>query len=389
MGAVEARALSDARVCRRSFLARSGAAAVALAGAPTLFSACGSSSSSPSTGSGETASGAIEWIGFQGDDFPKALRGWEARHHIDVKSTYIQAAPDVIAKLKSGAGTHIDVIDFPNNAVGNFLAADLLAPLDESKLPNLDGLFPFLRTGIDHFTRDASDRRIAVPTYVGPFGITYNGKRQQPRSWSDVLQPEYRGKLALFDFPFGNLSIAAVILGYDMGKLTQAQAQQCAALLRRFVKNARTVASTLGQGASLLGSGEVDAVMPDGGLVLGLIPNAQQRGFRTNINPKEGNVLSVELYGMSKTATNPAAALAMMNEVLSPPVNAAAAASIGQAVVVRDAVSSLPADQRKLYPYARYDSFLHSLKLYDNPPAQSSKYVTAPQWLDMYTKLKS
>jgi spermidine/putrescine transport system substrate-binding protein len=365
-------------------------AVVGLAVLGLVLAGCGGGSKSGSTGSDGKATGTVGYMGFEGDDFPAAMKPWIKSAGITEQAQYINSAYDAAAKLKSGGSQQVDVLDIPSSAIELFNATDLLAPIDESKIPNLKKLFPTLQTGLNEFVRNAKGELVGVPYYVSPFGISYNkSKFTTAPSPADLLDPSMKGKYALIDYPDGLLGMACVQLGFKPDQLTKDQMNQVSDLLKKYVANARTVAPSVGQAATLLSSGEVSAIYPDGGFAVGIIPVADRPKFTTNLDLVGGNIVTIELLALSKTATNPAAGLAFINAMIGAKINAEGVSTLGQGAVAAGAAALVSEANKGLYPYDKYDSYLKGLTLQKSPPAKSDKYVTSAQWTDEWTKIKA
>lgn len=362
---------------------------VALALANLALSGCGGESEDGG-GAASESGGTVGFMGFEGDDFPDAMASWAESSGTTVVPTYINSPFDAVAKLQSGGNQQVDVIDFPSSAIDLFRSNDLLAPIDESLIPNLENLFPYLSSGIDEVMRNDDGDLIAVPFYVSPFGVSYNESAYpEPPNPEDLLDPSAQGSYALIDYPNGVLGMACVQLGCDPSQLTTEELEEVSALLRQYVANARTVAPSVGQAATLLSSGEVNAVYPDGGFAVGIIPEAERANFATNLDPEGGNIVTLEMLGVYRDAANPEGAAAFINQMISAEVNAAGASALGQGVVNSDAVSSVSEANSGLYPYDDFNSYLEGLTLATSPPAESDEYVTSQQWIDEWTNIKA
>lgn len=80
---------------------------------------------------------------------------------------------------------------------------DLWVPIGRSDIPNAADILPssFLETG-------------GVIFGVQPYGIVYNPDRvEEPKSWLDLFDPKYKGKVGLSDFYFDGFGMTAKALG--------------------------------------------------------------------------------------------------------------------------------------------------------------------------------
>src|SRR5262245_11650274 len=102
--------LNDRQMSRSAFL-RLMAGAAAGVGFGGLASACSSGSSGISSGSNKlpspapvsgTVGGQLNYLGWQGYDFPGPTKPWLTSHNAHLKSAYIATWPDVPPKIRSG-----------------------------------------------------------------------------------------------------------------------------------------------------------------------------------------------------------------------------------------------------------------------------------------------
>ena len=368
---------------RRELLLRGGAAAIG-------FSVLAGLDVGAALGAAPKPSGTLDFIGFQGDELAKTMAPWLKANGVTLKTNYIGTGADIIAKVGSGDGGGIDLIAFPSAIKRNLDGLGLLAPLDTSKIPNLKNLYPFFRYGYKAFTRGAAGGRwVGIPYYTAPVGVTWDsGVVRNVSAWSDLLKPQYKGKVSVLDAPFGNLSVACAILGLNMGALPRERLDDVKTLLRRYLGQAKSLATSLGDQISQLVSG--DAVFAFAGSAF-YGPAAAGQGkttIKTTYTLKEGVPFFLELYAISPKADNPDTAYAFINEVLSVKRNAAGANEQLNGVVNPASVAFLKPAAKSLFPYENYRKFIRGSKLFLNPPRASDKFVTTPEWLEAWTSIK-
>ena len=180
--------LAMCRIDRRGFLA--GAAAV---GAGTLAG----------LGPAAAATEAI-WVGWQGYDEPLKLGSFLADNDISLATTYINTNEEIITRLQAGGAGQVDLITIYYGHIPILIAADLLEPIDESRLPAIADVFPeFLK--VEVLRKDG--KLYAVPFTWGTLSMVYDpAAAPKPVSWKDALKDEYKGKVALVDDATGLLA---------------------------------------------------------------------------------------------------------------------------------------------------------------------------------------
>ncbi|MGH6926713.1 MAG: ABC transporter substrate-binding protein, partial [Dongiaceae bacterium] len=230
------------RIDRRGFLA--GAAAV---GAGTLAGL------SPAAAATEAI-----WVGWQGYDEPLKLGSFLADNDISLATTYINTNEEIITRLQAGGAGQVDLITIYYGHIPILIAADLLEPIDESRLPAIADVFPeFLK--VDVLRKDG--KLYAVPFTWGTLSMVYEpAAAPKPVSWKDALKEEYKGKVALVDDATGLLATwSPIAVGTKTPtRLTMDQLKQTIDFLITIKKNhARTFSASYGEAVDLFARGEV------------------------------------------------------------------------------------------------------------------------------------
>ena len=121
---------------RRSMLLSAGAA-MGVATCPPLMRRA--SADAPK------ASGAIDFMSWEGYDFPDVMKAWEKENGVEVHSTYMGSHDDIQAKILGGGGGGLDMITYGSSYKKLYSKLKILTPIDESKIPNLKNLAAVLR----------------------------------------------------------------------------------------------------------------------------------------------------------------------------------------------------------------------------------------------------
>ena len=231
------------------------------------------------------------------------------------------ASQTVAAFRKVYPGVDVDVFRSGTTEVMGKLAAefaagqpkaDVLLLADAATMEALkrDGrLLPYPQAKVDGFDPGVYD---AGHTYFGSklitTGIAYNtAAKYRPQSWADLAQPEYKGKIAM---PSPLYSGAAAIM---LGTMT-ARPDLGWGFFEKL--KAEDTVAVRGNGAvvTAVANGE----KPYGVLVDFMAFNAKAKGSPIDfIFPAEGNPAVTEPVAILKTTTNPAAAKAFIDFILS------------------------------------------------------------------------
>jgi spermidine/putrescine-binding protein len=391
----------DAQFSRRALLGRAGAATVLLGGVPSLLAACGGASEGQGAAAAGPAgvpgaSGTLNYFGWEGEDFKAATASFREAHKLALKSEAMASLDDGIAKLQGGSGGGIDLLGVSGVAIPRIGAADVLVPIDESKIPNLANLARSFQRNPPGPAQpsqvfDAKGRRLAVPTYFGTQGLTYDTEvlEDAPTSWQDVFKPALKGKIGFYNDPGVQFCSAAWVLGMNPAQVPKAKLPAVTDFINRLLDQVRNISASVGDLTTAMVSGDV-AVAFTGYPAIEIFAAASGKtSLRTTFALEEGGWSYMELLGIPKSADNADSAYAYIDNLLDPSVNAAAAESVGGAVVVSGADEHLAAASRRLYPYADLDSFLKTAPLLPFAPLESDQYVTQAEWAEHWTSLTS
>jgi spermidine/putrescine transport system substrate-binding protein len=411
------RRYEQALLSRRELLRKAGLGVVVLGAGPTLLAACGggSESSAPeapppateapatepaTTAAGTTAapaaevpqaSGTIDFLSWEGYDLPGPMEAWKKENKVTLKPTYIGNHNDIEAKLKASDNAEgYDLITYYQGFKPLYSSLEILSPIDEAKLPNISGLFPFFGSDERNFWLDPDGTRTGVPWTFGSQGIQYDSAviKDPPTSTDILFDPKYKGKVVVVDDTAGNFALAAHLNGLDPGALTQDGFEQCKDLLHRVIAQTKGVAPSYGDYTTRFVSG--DAVLGFLGwqAVNRFAADAGKNSIRMSF-PDEGGISFCDSYAIPPGADNVDTVHAWINEVLDPHVHAAAAESLVAGVTVEAAVQYLSDEIAAFYPYDKLDELVANFPFYNNPPVESDEFVTFEQASDAWQELKS
>ena len=385
---------------RRRFLQRAGMVTLTVGAGPTLLAACGDDDDDDGGGGSTTAegpaqapeaTGRIDFLSWEGYDIPDALKGWKSETGVTVKSTYIGNHDEIQTKLKAGgAGAGYDIITYYQGYKPLYQELDILEPLDEQKLPNLANLFPYFASEEGNFWIDPDGTRTGIPWTWGSIGITIDTRRvkSMPGSWYDLLEPEFKGKVAMPDDPVGSFSLAAHVLGFDPSETTTDDGEKVFDLLSQVAAQTTGVSPSFGDATTKMTAGDADVCWQGWAAMNQFAADAGVDSFETEV-PKEGSFSFCDAYALPAGADNADASLAMMNEALDPKVNAEAAVFLVGGVTVADAVPDLPKDIAGLYAYEDLDALLERSPFYNNPPVESDEFVTFQEVQRRWQEIKA
>jgi spermidine/putrescine transport system substrate-binding protein len=382
---------------RRRFLQRAGLVTLTVGAGPTLLAACGDdddeSASTAAEGPAKApkASGRVDFLSWEGYDIPKPLKSWKQKNGVTVKATYIGNHDEIQTKLKAGgAGAGYDIITYYQGYKPLYQELDILEPLDEQKLPNLKNLFPYFASKQGNFWIDPDGTRTGVPWTWGSIGITIDGRRvkSMPNSWLDLLEPQFKGNVAMPDDPVGSFTLSAHVNGFDPSKTTKADGEKVFDLLSKMAAQTTGISPSFGDATTKMVAGDADICWQGWAAMNQFAADAGVDSFETAV-PKEGSFSFCDAYALPAGADNVDTSLSWMNEALDPKVNAEAAVVLVGGVTVKDAVAELPKNIAGLYSYDQLDSLLERSPFYNNPPVESDEFVTFEEVQKRWQEIKA
>jgi spermidine/putrescine-binding protein len=229
-----------------------------------------------------------------------------------------------------------------------------------------------------------------VPWTWGSIGITIDGRRvkSMPTSWLDLLEPEFKGKVAIPDDPTGAWALAAHISGFDPSETSKDDGEKVFDLLSQVAAQSTGISPSFGDATTKMTAGDADVCWQGWAAMNEFAAAEGVDSFETQV-PKEGSFSFCDAYALPAGADNADAALAWMNESLDPKVNADAAVILVGGVTVEDAVPELPKNIASLYEYDKLDELLERSPFYNNPPLESDEFVTFEEVQKRWQEIKA
>jgi spermidine/putrescine transport system substrate-binding protein len=366
------------QISRRALIAASGATALGAVLAPLLPARA------------EAVGGHLEIFAWEGFEMTEQLASWREAHGVTQDATAIGSMEDVQAKFVGGNPPPYDIAVYSNGYERLFVdRLKIVKPLDESKVPNYNqnDILPFFyKSSFNYF-----DGQVwAIPEAWGINTIIYNSSlHEEPKSYLDLLKPEFKGKLAIADDTLATWPAAARCAGLidKYPDVTKEELKQIFDILNRFKENARVITLTYGDLITLFVSGEVTAVLCGW---IGIPGETAKQGVTTTYSiPKEGPNLWSDAWFIPISSDNEATALAWINEYVSPEMQAAMCNATSSATVNRRAVSLLDPAIKGLYPYENLDSIFASNRLLGAPPRESDQFATYDDWVTAWQEFKA
>lgn len=378
------------------------ALALLLATLALVAASCSSDSESTTTTSDDSSGatttssapaevgGEIDFLSWEGYDLPGIMTDWLDTNEVVIVPTYPGNHDDIQARLLGGGEGGYDIFTYYQGYKDLYTQLDLFEPIDESKIPNLDGLLPFFASDVGDYWFNSDGERIGVPWTWSINALTYDSSAiDEPTTYYDLLNPDYKDKIVVVDDPLGAYTIGALIFGYDVAALTQEQLTEVNDFLAQVLAQARSVAPSYGDATSLLVSGEGALVYP-GWAAMSNFAAAAGKDTVTTAIPEEGGMATTDAWAIPPGADNVDAAYAWINETLDAAINAAAADYLVGGTVVADSVPLLSPENAAAYPfYGNLDAVFDNVRLFGIPPQESDEFMTYAEMVDEWTALKA
>lgn len=289
---------------RRSLLQTFGAAAIGLSFGGAL-AGCGPKTPAGGAGGEEPKLNFYNWDTYIGettlDDFKKASG-------VSVDMSLFSTNDELFAKLKAG-NPGFDVIVPSNEFVTRMGEADMLMPLDHSKIPNIKNIDPtFMNPDYD------PGRKYSMPYTWLVLGIGYRKSKVQgvPDSWKYLFDSnQYAGKIALLSESADLVRLCAKYLGHSVNGIPEDMLPKIEQMLikqKPFVK-----AFHEDNGQDMLLSRDVDLVLEYNGDIAQVMKEDDDLDF---VVPKEGSLLNSDTLCIPKGAPRPNNAHAFINFIL-------------------------------------------------------------------------
>jgi spermidine/putrescine transport system substrate-binding protein len=390
-------ALEHARMSRRLLLRRGGAAALGLGLMPSLLAACGGGDDGDAAA--PEASGTIDYLSWTGYDVPDPMKAWKQANSVNVKPTYIGNHDDIQAKIKAGGGA-FDLITYYQGYKDLYTELEILSTIDTDKIPNIDGLFSVFREPDQRNLWIEEDGDwTGVPWTWGSIGITWDDAKLPGglSSWDDLLDPKFKGKIAMVNDPLGAFTLTAHILQKDPAASPKDEYAEIRDYLTKMVAQARTVSPGFTEMTKALVDGEAVACFQGWAYQNYLAAQAGNKTVKTK-TPEEGAFSFCDLYAIPSTTDNADTVHAWINEALDPGRNARIAEYLVAAVTVEASVDMINADTKALYPYddlelgdttgERLTRLFELAPFYGNPPIESDEFVTFSEMQEGWEEIK-
>ncbi|GAB4255278.1 MAG: spermidine/putrescine ABC transporter substrate-binding protein [Thermoleophilia bacterium] len=300
-------------ITRRSFLRKTGAAGLLVAGAGWL-AACGDEEETSGGGGEEQLADQLNFYNWSDYIAEDTIPNFEEEYGVRVVYDNYSSNDQLLAKLQSGA-TGYDIVVPSDYMLSTMLELDLIQPINLDNIPNVENLYQRFREA----PYDPGNQ-YSIPWQWGTTGIGYNMDNVPDfrPSWEMMWNADYSGKITMLTEIRDLFAVALFRLGYDINTTDEAKINEAKELLieqKPLLKHysSDTYIDELASGDSWLShgwSGDVFQAAAENEAVAYAIP-------------EEGAVIWVDSMCVPKDAPHKYTAEVFMNYILEPEVGAA------------------------------------------------------------------
>jgi len=243
------------------------------------------------------------------------------------------------------------------DAIEGLIKENLLLPLNQAALPNLQHLAPEFR----NLPFDPGNV-FSVPFRADIIGIVVNSERVKKKiaGYEDVFSGANKGRIVVLDEPREITSWAFAVLDLPVNEVTDAHLDKAKPLLAKWLRQIKAYDSDHPE--SLLQNNEVDIGILRSDSAAALM---QADSHFQWVLPKEGSHLAVDSFCIPRTATQVEAALAFINFLLRPDISAEISRTIARInpnLAARELLASEPSAAPIAFPRAEEFSRLKTFR---------------------------
>ncbi len=390
-------------ISRRDFATRAGGLVIGTSMLASLLAACGggddgaadagsSAAAGASSASAGGSSAAVGSIGgtlnlhaYPGYDNKEPAEAWGAKNGVTFKVGPAESPEEIFTTLKAGTPKYdaVSTLVFQGTQLA---AADLLLPLDLSRLPNAADFLPPVKDALEQAKIDG--QTFVVPLAWGINVPVFNADKiaTPPTKWMDFTGDEYKDKLGLSDSPLDNFNAWGFALGYEPPNMTKKELDEVTKFLIDFKKShVRTFGINYDDFADQLSRGDIVAVASP--IWANLALQAQDKGGTGTtfaiFDEPGGGLIWIDGWCIPKTAENVDTAYAFIDEQLSAESQAKMCPAMTVATVNAKAVDMLPASERER------DAVLYSGTLGVKPLAYPSGEATYEDYVQAWAQVQA
>ena len=328
----------------------------------------------------------VNWVGWQGYDEPLKLGSFLKDNSVALATTYINSNEEIITRLQAGGAGQVDFITIYYGHIPILVAADLIEPIEESKVSGIADIFPeFLN--VETIRKDG--KLYAVPFTWGTLSMVYDpAATAKPTSWKDALKDDVKGKVAMVDDMTGLLATwSPIVTGAKVAtRLSADELKKTIDFLIKIKKeHARTFSASYGEAVDLFARGEVVTSVIGWDAMVGFA--AAKNKVLDFVIPEEGAMVFMDTLAIPKGAPNRDLAYKMLDQSISAQGQKQIADALTQAVITKAALPLIDEKNKQIYHYDNLPKLFEKARFYPFWPIEAEgEFVTHAQVMEEYQR---
>ena len=307
--------LQAREISRRQVLQRAGVALVAAGWAPSLQAA-----EAPKAG------GVINFMSWEGYDFPEQMADWKKANGVEVQATYMGSHDDIQAKILGGGGEGLDLITYGSSLQTALQRAEDPDADRRDKIPNLPNLLPFFESDAQDIWVDPDGTRTGVPADWGAVGISYDSAMITEAPTLIRHHCSTRSTRARSACPTTRSALTArrpTCSGSNSSRMTEDDFTTVTNWLKDLAKQTKGIVAAYGDVSTRFIAGDIVLSLPRLGGLQVVRRGGRQEHHRNGVAANGGGLSFSNAWAIPPGADNVDTVYAWINETLEPEVNAA------------------------------------------------------------------
>lgn len=149
----------------------------------------------------------LTWEGLANDEW---IERFEAEYGVTVTPTYVGSNDEYMATLAAG-GNRYDTVVIVSSLASPAIQAGFVEPLDLDLIPNFETIYSEFRN-VEFL--QSGGQQYGVPTFWDIQPVTYNADEVETCDFSVLFDPQYAGRIAMWD-DVSTIGDVAAYLGMD------------------------------------------------------------------------------------------------------------------------------------------------------------------------------
>lgn len=227
-------------------------------GGAALLAGCSSGSTTPTAAKASALqkdTGNITLLTWETYDDQPWLAEYTKQTGVQVSATNVGSGDEMFAKAQSGT-VKADILYFDTGLIERFAKTNLIAPISADRLKSASTI----TTGLNWQKRNTYGGHLyGVPYNWGTQPLMYNAGviTTPPDTWGALWDPQYKGKVVLFDAADVTIPMVALYVGAkDPYHLTDQEFEQVRVALQKLRPQVRTIAKGFDDAVNIFAAGD-------------------------------------------------------------------------------------------------------------------------------------